>query len=121
MIIEIVTFPTPDGMDREAEYEGARHGAAEWIQNGDLIAKHFMRGMARPQSEGTGSEGTSGAVYLWPSVEASKRGHDAKWLEGFRKRNGCDPTIQYFELMMTADGQGKQVVEYDEAVGEAAE
>jgi hypothetical protein len=115
MIIELVTFPTPAGMSRQAEYDGALHAAGEWIKNGELVAKHFMRGL-----QGGDNEGTSGAVYMWPSMEASKRGHDAKWLEGFRKRNGCDPTIQYFDLMLSADGVGKQIVEY-EAMGEAAE
>lgn len=112
MIVEIVTFPTPKGMDRKAEYDGARHSAHEWVRNSELVAKHFMRD----------GEGLSGAVYIWPSVEASKRGHNAQWLEGFRKRNGCDPTIKYFELMLSADAAGGQVVEYDETpLGAAAE
>ena len=110
MIIEIVTFPTPEGMSREVEYEGARHAGEQWIKNPELVAKHFMR-------DGK----TSGAVYFWPSVEASKRGHNAEWLEGFRKRNGCDPTISYFELMVTADAKGGQVIEYGAKLGAAAE
>lgn len=111
MIVELVTFPTPAGMSREAEYDGAVHAAGEWIKNTELVAKHFMRD----------GEGLSGAVYFWPSIEASKRGHDAKWLEGFRKRNGCDPTISYFELMVTADAKGGQVIEYGARLGAAAE
>ncbi|MGE3245827.1 MAG: hypothetical protein AB7F96_11420 [Beijerinckiaceae bacterium] len=110
MIIEIVTFPTPAGMTREAEYEGARHAGEQWIKNPELVAKHFMR-------DGT----TSGAVYFWPSIEAAKRGHDEKFLEGFRKRNGCDPEIRYFEFMMTADAKAGTVIEYGEAMGAAAE
>lgn len=106
MILEFVTFPTPQGQMRDQEYEGARHSAAMWIKNNELVTKHFLRD----------GEGTSGAAYIWPSVEAAKRGHNAEWLAEFRKRNGCDPEIRYFELMMTADPKADKVVEYGEAM-----
>ncbi|MCC2097854.1 MAG: hypothetical protein KDJ29_13230 [Hyphomicrobiales bacterium] len=110
MILEFVTFPTPPGQTRDQEYDGARHSAAAWVKNSELVAKHFIRD----------GEGTSGATYIWPSVEAAKRGHNEAWLAEFRKRNGCDPVIRYFELMMTADAKAGKVVEYGEEM-QAAE
>ena len=111
MILELVTFPTPDGVTRDKEYEGARHSAALWVKNSELVAKHFLRDDA----------GGSGAAYIWPSVEAAKRSHDAAWLADFKKRMGCEPDIRYFELMMTADARGGQVIEYGEPLGQAAQ
>lgn len=110
MILELVTFKKPDGLTREKEYEGARHSAEMWIRNDELVAKHFLRN----------DEGMGGAAYIWPSRAAAERGHDAAWRADFVKRMGCEPTIQYFELMLTADAKGKKVVEYGD-VAQAAE
>lgn len=111
MIVELVTFPTADTLSRDKEYEGARHSAALWVKNPDLIAKHFIRD----------EDNHGGAIYIWPSVADAKRHHNAGWLADFEKRMGCTPKVQYFELMMTADPKGGKVIEFGVPLAAAAE
>jgi hypothetical protein len=56
MILELVLFDNPPGLDRATELEGARAVVAKWRANPDLARKHFMR-----SEDGT----QGGAVYLW--------------------------------------------------------
>lgn len=109
MIVEIVTFKNRGGLTREAEYEGAHHSAQHWLKNPELIAKHFMR---------DGENG--GAVYIWPSIEAARRGHDEKWRQSVIERTGGhEPQIRYFELMMSADPKSGTITQYCPAANAA--
>lgn len=103
MIIEIVTFRNRPGLSRDEEYASALHAAHEWIKHPELVAKHFFRD----------EEGTGGAVYFWPSKEASQRAHNQKWRESVIARTGGnEPEIRYFEFMVTADAANRQVIEH---------
>lgn len=102
MIIEFVTFKSRTGITPEEEYADALKGAQAWLDNPDLIAKHFIR---------DGDSG--GAVYIWPSREAAQSAHDDAWREGVMARTGGNPPqIRYFDLMMTSEPQIKKVTEY---------
>jgi hypothetical protein len=108
MILELVLFKSPPGMDRAAVLEDAKHTIPRWRANADLLRKHYI----------LGDDGTGGGVYLWPSKEAAQNGHDAAWREGVRKRTGAEPVIRYFDLLMVVDNENGSVTEWTER-GEA--
>ena len=110
MIIEIVTFKNREGVTCEQEYASALHAAHEWIKHPELVAKHFFR---------DGESG--GAVYIWPSKDAALRAHNEAWRQSVIERTGGnEPNHTYYELMVSADAKGKQVIEYGPAA-QAAE
>jgi hypothetical protein len=106
MILELVTFKSPAGWDRDRVLDDARHVVAKWAANKDLVRKHFLLGIGE-------AEGTGAGVYLWPSVEAAQRAHDAQWQEGVKARTGDYATIRYFDLMLLVDNENGRVTEWD--------
>jgi hypothetical protein len=105
MIVELVTFKTPQGWDRAQVLEDAKHTIPKWSSNPDLLRKHFGLGIGA-------DEGTSAGIYVWPSVEAAKKGHDEVWRESVKKRTGGYPTIRYFDLFLLIDNEHKRVTEW---------
>lgn len=105
MILELVTFKSPDGWDRARTLEDAKHTVRKWSANRELLRKHFLLGIGE-------AEGTGAGVYIWPSVEAAKNAHDQAWHESVRKRTGSDPTIRYFDLFLLIDNERGQVTEW---------
>jgi hypothetical protein len=102
MIVEYVLFKSPPGQSREEILDGARHSAAHWRQNKELIRKHFI------ESE----DGWGGAFYIWPSKAAAQRGHNAEWRAGVEKRTGSTPVIRYFDLLMVVDNEAGTTTEF---------
>ncbi|HEY7664417.1 MAG TPA: monooxygenase [Xanthobacteraceae bacterium] len=102
MILELVLFRSPPGMDRDAVLEDAKHTIPRWRANPDLLRKHYI----------LGENGEGGGVYIWPSRAAAEKGHDAAWREGVRKRTGADPVIRYFDLLMVVDNERGSVTEW---------
>ncbi len=113
MILEIVTFKSPAGWDRAQVLEDAKHVVPKWVANKELVRKHFLLGIGE-------AEGTGAGVYIWPSVEAAKRAHNAEWQESVKKRTGDYATIRYFDLMLCVDNEHGVVTEWD-ADGKARE
>ncbi len=105
MIVEIVTFPTPEGWDRDKMLEDARHVIPRWTANKDLLRKHFAMGFGE-------AEGTSAGIYVWPSVEAAQKAHDSNWREAVKTRSGSYPTIKYFDLFLLVDNEHSKVTEW---------
>jgi hypothetical protein len=103
MIIELVLFDNPPGLDRETEIEGAREVVDKWRANPDLLRKHFMR-------TADGKQG--GAVYVWKSREAADAAHGPEWQAAVRARTGSEPTRQFFELFLLVDNEAGTVTEY---------
>jgi hypothetical protein len=106
MIVEVVTFPSPPGWDRDRTLEDAKHTIPKWSANRELVRKHFLMGLGEAQGIGAG-------IYIWPSIEAAQRGHDEAWRESVRKRTGSYPTIRYFDLFLMIDNEHGQVTEWD--------
>lgn len=106
MIVELVTFPTPQGWDRTRIVEDARQTIPKWSANRDLVRKHFLRGLGE-------TEGTSAGIYIWPTIEAAQAAHDDKWRESVRARAGAYPTIRYFDLFLLIDNEAGDVTEWD--------
>jgi hypothetical protein len=103
MILELVLFKNPPGLERAQELEGARSVVAKWRANADLIRKHFMR------SE-DGAQG--GAVYLWKSRAAAEAAHGPEWRASVKARTGSEPTCQYFDLLILLDNEAGEVTEF---------
>lgn len=98
MIVELVTFPAPDGWDRARELDAARSVMAKWAANEELVRKHFLWGLGE-------DAGTCAGLYIWPSIDAAKRAHDVPWREGVNARTGGYPTIRYFDMMALVDNE----------------
>ena len=105
MILELVTFKTPAGWDRARVLDDAKHTIPKWSSNPDLVRKHFGLGLGE-------DEGTSTGMYVWPSIEAAKNGHNDEWREGVKKRTGDYPTIRYFDLFLLIDNEKGRVTEW---------
>jgi hypothetical protein len=105
MILELVTFQSPEGWNREQILDDAKHTIPKWSSNPELLRKHFLLGIGE-------AAGTGAGVYIWPSVEAAKKAHDQAWHEGVKKRTGGYPTIRYFDLFLLIDNENGRVVEW---------
>ena len=84
MICEIVSYPAPEGADREEIVDDAKSVVPKWKANPDLIRKHFLW-----SDDGEKCCG----VYLWKSREAAERAHDATWRREVETRTGKAPEI----------------------------
>lgn len=113
MIVEIVTFNFPAGHDRESELDAVRAVTQKWADNKELVRKQFLWGIGETSGIGAG-------VYVWPSIEASKKAHNDEWHEAVKKRTGGYPTIRYFDLLAQVDNAHGTVTEWS-ADGEARE
>lgn len=105
MIVEVVTFDAPKGWDRGRTLEDAKHTIPKWQANPDLVRKHFLLGLGE-------AEGTGGGIYVWPSIEAAQKAHDAEWRAGVEKRTGSTPSIRYFDLFLLIDNENAAVIEW---------
>ncbi|WP_137042861.1 hypothetical protein [Pseudolabrys sp. FHR47] len=105
MILELVEFDTPKGWGREQVMDDARKVFAKWQANADLKRKHFLL-------DETGK--TIAGVYIWPSIEAAKRAHNAEWQQSVVQRTGGAARIRYFDLLALVDNEAGKVTEFAE-------
>jgi hypothetical protein len=103
MIVELVLFENPPGLDRATELEGARAVVDKWRANPDLVRKHFMR-----SEDGR----LGGAVYVWKSRAAADAAHGPEWQAAVKARTGSVPTRQFFELFLVVDNEAGKVTEH---------
>jgi len=103
MITELVLFALPKGITRDEVLAGMRQAAAHWSKNPELVRKNFLY-----DPEG----GQAGGVYLWPSLAAAQRGHDAAWRKRIREMYGSEPVIRYFQTPIVVDNAAQETFEY---------
>lgn len=103
MIVEIVRFAHPPGLSRDDIVAGAEATLGRWRANGELLRKLYL--CSQDRSEGIG-------IYIWPSVEAARRGHDADWIAQAEQRSGGPVRIEYHELLMELDNRAGSVVRH---------
>ncbi len=108
MIVELVLFKSPPGMDRAAVLADAKTTLPRWRANAELVRKHYL----------LGEDGNGGGLYIWPSKDAAQRGHDAAWRASVKQRTGAEPVIRYFDLLMVVDNEKGVVTEWADG-GEA--
>ena len=104
MITELVIFDLPAGMTREQVVAGMRASAPAWQANAELVRKNYLYDAAN---------GQAGGAYLWPSVEAAQRGHDAAWRARIRQIYGSEPVIRYFETSLIVDNAQDRLIDTD--------
>ena len=104
VIVEIVRFSHPPGSSRDEILTGAEATLDRWRSNPQLQRKLYLANQAN--TEGVG-------VYLWPSVEAARQGHDAAWIAQTEKRTGGPVHISYYDLLMELDNQAGTVTRPD--------
>jgi hypothetical protein len=107
MIFELVEFKSPTGWSRQKTLEDAKHTIPKWSANRELLRKHFLLGIGE-------AAGTGAGVYVWPSIEAAKRAHNAEWEAAVVKRTGGKPTVRYFDLFLLIDNEHGRVTEFAE-------
>lgn len=104
MMIEIVTFDLPEGMDRATVMDAYRAIAPKWRPVPELVRKSFILDEA-------GRVG--GAVYTWSDDgAAAERWHGDDWKASVRATYGSDPEIRRFEMPLVADNALGETAEY---------
>ena len=95
MITELVLFDLPPGINRDQVMAGMR-------ANAELVRKNYLYDAAA---------GQAGGAYLWPSIEAAQRGHDAAWCARIKQMYGSEPVIRYFETPLIVDNAQDELIE----------
>ena len=104
MITELVLFNLPSGITRDEVVAGMRTSTAHWRANPELVRKNYIYDR---------DKGQAGGVYLWPTVEAAQRGHDAAWRERIKTMYGNEPVIRYFDTPLIVDNAQGELIEGD--------
>ena len=84
MILELVLFKSPPGMDRAAILEDAKHTVPHWRANPDLVRKHYLLsedGYSEGVKRRTGSEPVIRYFDLLMVVD-NEKGSVTEWTEG---------------------------------------
>ena len=92
MITAIVLYDLPSEIDREA---CRRHFLK--------IAPDFLDVPGFKQFIHDANGGVAGGSYIWKDLASAKAFYSGTWLDGIRKRYGCEPRITYFETFAIAD------------------
>jgi hypothetical protein len=106
MILELVTFKAPEGVDRKGILDDAKSTIPRWRANADLVRKHYLL---------SDDKRMCGGLYIWPTRAAAEQAHDAEWQAAVANRTGAAPEIVYFDLMMVLDNQAGTVTEWSES------
>lgn len=101
MICELVIQDLPEGISEQELCTFANGTLARWRNNSELISKHYL----------VSEDGRGAGFYVWPSLDAAKRGHDEEWCAAVERRTGRRPVIQYFDLFMLLDNVRNVVLE----------
>ena len=102
MIAELVKIRLPPGMTRADVLAAAHHTVPGWAAHGDLYRKHFLL-----DEQGAFTYG----FYLWRSREAAQAAHGEAFMARVRERFGCEPTFEYFDVLLNLDNLDGAVVE----------
>lgn len=102
MITELVLFDLPAGISREQVVAGMRATADAWRANTELVRKNYLYDAANSKA---------GGAYLWPSIEAAQRGHNAEWCARIKTMYGSEPVIRYFETPLIVDNAQDALIE----------
>ena len=104
MITELVLFDLPPGISRDEVVAGMRATAPAWRANAELVRKNYLYDRDNAKA---------GGVYLWPSVEAAQRGHNAAWRARIKDMYGSEPVIRYFDTPLIVDNAQDQLIDAD--------
>ena len=94
MITAIVLYDLPPEIDREACRQHFLKIAPDFLGVRGFVRKQFIQ-------EVNGR--VAGGSYIWEDLASAKAFYNGPWLEGIRRRYGCEPRITYFETYAIAD------------------
>lgn len=94
MIVAIVRFPLPDGMDADAARAAFESSAPSYQGLPGLLRKYYVR-------SADGSEG--GGVYLWESREAAAAAYDDTWRARLSERFDAEPQVEFLDCPVVVD------------------
>ncbi|MGB8624508.1 MAG: hypothetical protein WCD16_16990 [Paracoccaceae bacterium] len=96
MITEIVTFRIDPGLGRDEVLARYEETMPAWQENPELVRKMYLYDE---------EAGQGGGVYLWNSIDAAKRAHDAAWCDRAEATYGSRPQFAYFETPFIIEGR----------------
>lgn len=102
MITEIVLFPLPNGLTREAAFARFQDNAAMWRGRPGLLRKHYLYDEAGRRA---------GGAYLWTSRDSASRAHSPAWQAQVARIFGGPPSIEVFETPLVIDNEAGQARE----------
>jgi hypothetical protein len=94
MITAIVLYDLPPDIDREACRQHFLKIAPDFLGVPGFVRKQFIHDV---------NGGVAGGSYIWKDLDSAKAFYSGAWLEGIRRRYGCEPRISYFETFAIAD------------------
>ena len=94
MITAIVLYDLPPDIDREACRQHFLRIAPDFLGVPGFVRKQFIQDV---------NGGVAGGSYILNDLAAAKAFYNGPWLEGIRRRYGCEPRISYFETFAIAD------------------
>jgi hypothetical protein len=94
MITAIVLYSLPAHIDREACRQHFLKIAPDFLNVPGFIRKQFI-------CDAAGRE--AGGSYIWEDLASAKAFYDGPWLDGIRRRYGCEPRVRYFDTFAIAD------------------
>ncbi len=94
MITAIVLYDLPPEIDREACRQHFLKIAPDFLGVRGFVRKQFIQ-------EVNGR--VAGGSYIWEDLASAQAFYNGPWLEGVRRRYGCEPRITYFETYAIAD------------------
>ena len=102
MIIAVVQFNLPEGVDRAKALEIFQAVAPKFKGMPGLIRKNFLF---------NDEIGTGGGVYLWQDRETAEKvyAEGGAWREAIRSNYGVDPTITYYDSPVQVDNDAGEI------------
>jgi len=100
MIVAIVNFQVPEGIDTKKATELFRSSAPKYRGMKGLIRKYYIFDKAKR---------IGGGVYLWKSKNDAQAVYTAEWRAYMKERYGEEPTITYFEAPVVVDNISNEI------------
>src|SRR5258705_11107346 len=97
MILDLVLFKSPPGMDRAAILEDAKHTIPHWRADPHLVRNHYL----------VSDDGYGGGAYIWPPKEGAKRGPQRAWAGGGKKNTRAETGTPHFAPLMVLGKQNR--------------
>jgi hypothetical protein len=100
MIVAIVNFKLPEGLDERKATELFRSSAPKYRGMRGLVRKYYVFDKQRR---------IGGGVYLWKTKADAQAVYTAEWKAYIKERYGEEPTITYFDAPVIVDNISNEI------------
>jgi len=100
MIVAIVNFRLPEGVDEKKATELFRSSAPKYRSLKGLVRKYYLFDKVKR---------VGGGVYLWKTKQDAQAVYTAEWKAYMKERYGEEPTITYFDAPVVVDNVSNQI------------